>query len=152
MLPVAGAAEAGPGTSPGNDCMRKRTNINGFIFGDTEDDKHNLQVLEDYPYACDLPLRPIFSQPVPGYMGSMIAFADSVRAERADWDGWRAAFELFLSKLKWREARLTLAAADALATERYAYMVIERGPEGTRAIRLRLEPGVDEMTETELVL
>lgn len=129
-----------------------RTHINGYIFGDTEDDRYNQTVLDDYPYAGDLPLRPIFSKPVPGYMGSMIAFADSVRAERADWQGWRAAFEQFLGKLRWREARLTLSAADALATERYAYMVVERGAEGTRVIRLRLEPGIDEMNETELTL
>ena len=132
--------------------MDQRTNISGYIFADTTDDAHNRRVLDDYPYASDTPLRPIFAPPVPGYMGSMIAFADSIKAARPAWRTWCSAFEQFLGHLRWRETRLTLAAAEAPATERYAYVVVERTLEGTRVMRLRLEPGVDEMTESELLL
>ena len=88
----------------------------------------------------------------PAYRGSIIAFADAIKADRDDWREWRSAFESFLGRLRWREAQLALAETEAPATALYSYVLIERGAAGARAARFELASGTEELSETELTL
>lgn len=132
--------------------MGTRTIVNGWIVADAGDENHNRAVLETYPYDEVYPLRAVFSQPRPAYRGSIIAFADAIKADRGDWREWRSAFEAFLGRLKWREAQLALAETEAPATALYSYVLIERSAAGARAARFELASGTEELGETELVL
>ncbi len=132
--------------------MGTRTMVSGYIFADSGDDAHNRRAIETYGYDEVFPLRAVFSAPRPGYLGSVIAFADAIKADRDDWAEWRTAFEGLLGRLRWREAELRLAEAEAPAAECYGYVVIERTATKARAVRFELAPGGEELSETELTI
>jgi hypothetical protein len=132
--------------------MGTRTMVNGYIVADSEDDAHNRLVVETYDYNEVYPLRAVFSLPKPGYGGSVIAFADAIKADRDDWPEWRVAFEDLLGRLRWREAEVCLAEAEASASERYGYVLIERTASKAEAVRFELSPGGEVLNETELTI
>lgn len=132
--------------------MGTRTIVNGYVFSQSDDDAYNREVLETFPFDAVYPLRAVFSAPRPGYGGSIVAFADAIKAGRDDWQEWRSAFEGLLGRLRWREAQASLAESEAPAAARYAYVLIERTPIGTRVARFEGTTDNGESNEVELVL
>jgi hypothetical protein len=65
-----------------------RTTVCGYVFADSKDDSHNIRIIDSYPYDPVYPFPAAFAHPRPGYEGSTIAFATSMKATRAEWDEW----------------------------------------------------------------
>lgn len=131
--------------------MGMRTTVCGYVFADSKDDSHNIQVIDSYPYDPVYPFPAAFAHPRSGYEGSTIAFAASIKATRTEWDEWRAAFERFLGQLKFTSARVTFDEEDAGTPISYAYVVTGTVSQGTRVSRWRADEGPEE-GETALVL